>query len=81
MTLALIFLACFLGSFSAIVAYNYAQEWLRNRTVATLGPAPSMPEGKVCTSCRSHVYRFHELPNGHISCANCTRERELHARR
>lgn len=80
MTYLLIFVLVFLGAFAAIALFEHLRH---KRAVQKVVQNPHLElrtEGRICTSCRSHVMRYEELPNNHIMCRNCARERELHAR-
>lgn len=80
MTYLLIFVVAFLGAFAGVFAAFHYQHTRAVQKVVQNPHLEVRTEGRICTSCRSHVMRYEELPNNHIMCANCSQERK-HAER
>ena len=64
----------FVGSFAGVIAAFHYQHRTAVKKVIQNPHLEVRTEGRICTSCRSHVYRYEELPNNHISCANCVQD-------
>ena len=71
-----VLLVAFLGAFSGVAAFHYGRHRLAVRQIVQKPHLEVRTDGRVCTSCRSHVHRYEELPNNHIMCANCVQDRK-----
>ena len=80
MIYALVIFFAFIGSFAGVFAAFHYQHTRAVQKVVQNPHLETRTESRICTSCRSHVMRYELLPNDHVMCANCARERELHAR-
>jgi hypothetical protein len=70
-----------IGSFAGVLAAFHYQHTRAVQKVIQNPHREVRTESRICTSCRSHVMRYEELPNNHIMCANCSQDRKHAARK